>query len=146
LSGQGAMNPTGRIVAFANSVIFQASGGLFKQLPGVKNLGWHEIAVSLPRASDYPNIKNELIEAVTRATQEYRDDIVRQTREIQKASSLQEAAADPQPQVQIKFSAEGVDAVVRYPVQLTHAAEIDERVSRELLNVVSTRGGSRPQG
>jgi hypothetical protein len=30
-----------------------------------------------------------------------------------------------------------VDALVRYPVELQHAAEIDERVSREVLNVVS---------
>ncbi|HUL83814.1 MAG TPA: hypothetical protein VL131_16820, partial [Gammaproteobacteria bacterium] len=31
--------PTGRVVAFANSVVFQASGGIFKQIPGV-NLAW----------------------------------------------------------------------------------------------------------
>ena len=41
--------------------------------------------------------------------------------------------------MQLRFSASGVDAIVRYPVQLTHAAEIDERVSRELLNVISTQ-------
>ena len=35
LSGEGQMAPTGRVVAFANSIIFQASGGLFKQIPGV---------------------------------------------------------------------------------------------------------------
>jgi hypothetical protein len=39
--------------------------------------------------------------------------------------------------VQLRFAASGVEAIVRYPVQLTHAAEIDERVSRELLNVIS---------
>jgi hypothetical protein len=35
-----------------------------------------------------------------------------------------------------------VDAIVRYPVQLQYAAEIDERVSRELLNVISAHGGA----
>jgi hypothetical protein len=39
--------------------------------------------------------------------------------------------------VQLRFSADGVEALVRYPVQLQHAAEIDERVSQVLLNVIS---------
>ena len=136
LSGQGSLSPTGRVVAFANSIIFQASGGLFKQIPGI-NLAWHEITLTLPADSDYAAIKVRLIEAVTNVLKEYRDDIVRQTQEIQKAAASG-AAGDAQPQVQLRFSAAGVDAVVRYPVQLQHAAEIDERVSRELLNVIST--------
>jgi small-conductance mechanosensitive channel len=140
LSGQGLMSPTGRVVAFANSIIFQASGGLFKQIPGV-NLAWHEMTISLPTGSDYAALKDRLAAAVTEVLKDYRDDIVRQTQEIQRAGSSN-AAGDPQPQVQLRFSAAGVDAVVRYPVQLTHAAEIDERVSRELLNVVSAVSGA----
>jgi len=136
LSGQGSLSPTGRVVAFPNSIIFQASGGLFKQIPGI-NLAWHEITLTLPADSDYAAIKVRLIEAVTNVLKEYRDDIVRQTQEIQKTAASG-AAGDAQPQVQLRFSAAGVDAVVRYPVQLQHAAEIDERVSRELLNVIST--------
>ena len=46
-----------------------------------------------------------------------------------------------QAQVQLRFSATGVDAMVRYPVQLQRAAEIDERMSRELMRVVSAEGG-----
>jgi small-conductance mechanosensitive channel len=136
LSGQPPMSPSGRVVAFANSIIFQASGGLFKQIPGV-NLAWHEITLSLPPGADYAVLKDRLVAAVTNVIKDYRDDIMRQTQEIQRASSSL-AAGDPQPQVQLRFTAASVDAIVRYPVQLTHAAEIDERVSRELLNVVST--------
>ncbi len=77
-----------------------------------------------------------MVEAVTRVIADYRDDIVRQTQEIQKAASSSESG-DPLPSVQLRFSASSVDAIVRYPVQLSHAAEIDERVSRELLNVIS---------
>lgn len=137
LSGQGLMSPTGRVVAFANSIIFQASDGLFKQIPGV-DLAWHEVTLSLPAGADYAALKDELVQAVMRVIDDYREDIVRQTQEIQKAASSH-AASDPQPQVQLRFSAAGVDALVRYPVYLTHAAEIDERVSRELLNVISAR-------
>lgn len=137
LSGQdGAMSPTGRVVAFANSIIFQASGGLFKQIPGI-NLAWHEITVRLPSGADAAALKTKLIEAVSAGLKDYRDDILRQTQEMQRTAQVH-GSADAQPQVQLRFSAEGVDAIVRYPVELMHAAEIDERVSREVLYVISS--------
>lgn len=142
LSGQGNMTPTGRVVAFANSIIFQASGGLFKQIPGV-DLAWHEITLSLPAGADYAAMKDRLVAAVTNVIKDYRDDIVRQTQAIQQASA--QSATDPTPQVQLRFSAASVDAIVRYPVQLSHAAEIDERVSRELLNVIANHERVVPQ-
>lgn len=136
LSGQGgAMSPTGRVVAFANSIIFQATGGLFKQIPGI-NLAWREITVKLPAGSDPAALKTKLIDAVSGVLKDYRDDILRQTQEIQRTASTH-GTSDAQPQVQLRFSAEGVDAIVRYPVELQHAAEIDERVSREVLSVIS---------
>ncbi|MGH8236503.1 MAG: mechanosensitive ion channel domain-containing protein [Steroidobacteraceae bacterium] len=140
LSGDGPMAPTGRVVAFANSIIFQASGGLFKQIAGV-NLAWHEVTFSLPTGADYAALKDKMVEAVTRVIADYREDIVRQTREIQKAASASETG-DALPSVQLRFSASSVDAIVRYPVQLSHAAEIDERVSRELLNVISAHASA----
>jgi small-conductance mechanosensitive channel len=135
-----SLSPTGRVVAFANSIIFQASGGLFKQIPGI-NLAWHEITLSLPAGSDYAALKDKLIAAVAGVLVDYRDDIVRQTQELQRTASGS-AAGDPKPQVQLHFSASGVEALVRYPVQLQHAAEIDERVSRELLNVISAQAAA----
>jgi small-conductance mechanosensitive channel len=142
LSGDGAMSPTGRVVAFANSIIFGASGGLFKQIPGV-DLAWREVTFSLPTGADFGALKDEMVQAVTRVIADYREDIVRQTREIQKAASSHESG-DPQVSVQLRFSAASVDAIVRYPVQLSQAAEIDERVSRELLNVISTHAPALP--
>jgi len=135
LSGQPQLSPTGRVVAFANSIIFQASGGLFKQIPGI-DLAWHEITLSLPTGADYAVLKDRLVQAVTNVLVDYREDIVRQTHEMQRAGSGQ-LSGDPQPQVQLRFTAASVDAIVRYPVRLTQAAEIDERVSRELLHTVS---------
>ena len=111
-----------------------SSGGLFKQIPGV-NLAWHEITLSLPAKADPAAIKESLLEAVTKVIADYREDINRQAAEIQKASSTN-ARGEPKPHVQLRFAASGVDAVVRYPVQLSLAAEIDERVSRETLAVV----------
>lgn len=143
LSGQdGAMSPTGRVVAFANSIIFGASGGLFKQIPGI-NLAWHEITVRLPTGADAAALKAKLIEAVSGVLKDYRDDILRQTQEIQRTAQVH-GNTDAQPQVQLRFSAEGVDAIVRYPVELLHAAEIDERVSREVLHVISSEPAASP--
>jgi small-conductance mechanosensitive channel len=52
-------DPTGRVVAFANSVVFQASGGIFKQIPGV-NLAWREITLAVPDGSEYAATKERL--------------------------------------------------------------------------------------
>lgn len=137
LSGEGgAMSPTGRIVSFANSIVFQSTTGLFKQIPGI-NLAWREITVKLPGGVDTETMKARLIDAVGRALQDYREDILRQTQEIERTAAGHISGGDARPQVQLRFSAEGVDAIVRYPVELRHAAEIDERVSREVLSVIT---------
>jgi small-conductance mechanosensitive channel len=135
LSGQAPLGPTGRVVAFANSIVFQASGGIFKQIPGV-NLAWHDITLSLPAKADPSATKEKLLAAANQVLSEYTEDMARQTREIQKTTSLH-AVGEAQAQVQLRFSASGVEALVRYPVQLQRAAEIDERISRELLKVIT---------
>lgn len=135
LNDHGLLGPTGRVVAFANSIVFQSSGGLFKQIPGV-NIAWHETTMKLPSGSDSAAIKAKMLEAVTKVINDYRVEIERQTQEIQR-STASGSAGVAHPQVTLKFSLEGVEALVRYPVHLQHAAEIDERVSRELLRVIS---------
>jgi small-conductance mechanosensitive channel len=133
--GHGSLGPTGRVVAFPNSVVFQVSAGLFKQIPGV-NLAWHEITLSLPSGVDYQTTKERLTEAVIDALKDYQDDIKRQAQELQRAT-LSGAGGEALPTVQLHYSASGVEAQVRYPVHLRHGAEIDERVSHALVHAVS---------
>ena len=135
LSSQGPLGATGRVVAFANSIVFQASGGLFKQIPGV-NFAWHETTVSLPAGRDYAALKQKLMAAVSDVVKEFHEEIVRQTKQIEQTTASS-SVGSPLPQVQLHFSAAGVDALVRYPVQLQHEAEIDERVSKELMRVIA---------
>jgi small-conductance mechanosensitive channel len=135
LGGHGQQGPTGRVVAFANSIVFQVSSGLFKQIPGV-NFAWHEIALNLPAGIDYVAAKNKLMTAVTAALKDSHDEIVRQTKEIQRTTAT-DSAADSQARVQLNFTAAGVEARIRYPVHLSNAAEIDDRVSQELIPVVA---------
>ncbi|HEY6484569.1 MAG TPA: mechanosensitive ion channel family protein [Steroidobacteraceae bacterium] len=143
LNPQGPLGPTGRVVAFANSVVFQSSGGLFRQIPGV-NFAWHELTLSLPAGCDYAAVKDKLLAAVSGVVRQYHDEIVRQTKEIQRSTSSS-STTDAMPQVQLRFAAVGVEALIRYPVQLKHAAEIDERVSQQLLNVMAACAAKLPR-
>jgi len=142
MNSQGPLGATGRVVAFANSIVFQASGGLFKQIPGV-NFVWHEITLALPPGADHAALKQQLKTVVSEVVQEFHEEIVRQTKQIEKTTASN-SVGSPLPQVQLRFSATGVDALVRYPVQLQHEAEIDERVSKELMRVIaaSTAGSA----
>jgi small-conductance mechanosensitive channel len=142
LAGHGSFGPTGRVVAFPNSVVFQVSSGLFKQIPGV-NFGWHDITLGLPAGVDYASTKKKLAAAANEALADYREEIERQTRELQR-TTLSSAGGAAEPTVQLSYSAKGVDARVRYPVHLPHAAEIDERMSRALLQVVSGLTSAAP--
>lgn len=144
LRGEGSnLTPSGRVVAFANSVVFQASGGLFKQIPGI-DLAWHEVSLVLPPEADPAEMKQRLASVVSDVLEDYRDDIVRQTQAMRRTSLVhgpeEVQPQDIQPQVQLRFAATGVEALVRYPVTLQDAAEIDERVSRELQAVIAPRG------
>jgi small-conductance mechanosensitive channel len=134
-AGQNSASPTGRVAAFPNSVVFQVSAGLFKQIPGV-NFTWHDITLSVPAGADYSEVKERLVAAANEALGDYREEIQRQTRELRR-TTLSSAGGDALPTVQLSYSVKGVDAHVRYPVHLSHAAEIDERMSRTLLQVIS---------
>jgi small-conductance mechanosensitive channel len=135
IGGHGTLEPTGRVVAFANSVVFQVSTGLFKRIPGV-DFAWHETTLSVPTSADYASTKEKLNAAVIDALRDYQVEIKRQTREIRKSTSSN-SGGDALPTVQLLFSADGVTARVRYPVHLQLAADIDERVSHALLHVMS---------
>lgn len=134
LGAKGTMGPTGRVVAFANSVVFQVASGLFKQIPGV-NFTWREVVLTLPAGADYTAIKRKLLACVTAALAAYSPEILRQTREIAR-TTLSASAGDAETQVQLHFSGTTVEAIVRYPVHLPNAAEIDERVTEAMATVM----------
>ncbi len=133
--GRGSLAPTGRVVAFANSVVFQVTSGLFKQIPGV-NFTWHELTLALPAGVDYASTKEKLTAAVIEALKDYQEEIDRQTQEIQRTTNAR-TGGDALPTVQLKFSPHAVEAHVRYPVHLQYAVETDERVSQAMLQAIA---------
>jgi len=142
LTSQEPLGPTGRVVAFANSIVFQSSGGLFRQIPGV-NFTWHELMLALPAGSDYFALKNQLLAAVTSVVDEYRGEIVRQAETINQTTSLP-APTDVTPQVQLQFSPSGAEAKVRYPVPRNRTAQVDERVSQKLHQLLRHAEATKP--
>jgi small-conductance mechanosensitive channel len=142
LTSQEPLGPTGRVVAFANSIVFQSSGGLFRQIPGV-NFTWHEQMLTLPAGSDYFALKDRLLAAVTSVVDEYRGDIVRQAETINQTTSLP-APTDVTPQVQLQFSPTGAEAKVRYPVPRNRTAQVDERVSQKLHQLLRHPDSGKP--
>jgi small-conductance mechanosensitive channel len=146
LGARGQSGPTGRVVGFANSVVFQVSSGLFKQIPGV-SFAWHELKLQVPADADFGNIKTSLAAAAAHALKDYRAEILRQTDELKKTTSSR-TDISAEPEVRLNFTAEGAEAVVRYPVHLHNAGEIDERVSHELFRALSAQvpaSGQAPQ-
>jgi small-conductance mechanosensitive channel len=135
LNQQGPLGPTGRVVAFANLIVFQASGGLFKQVPGV-NLSWHETTLTLPAVSDYAALKDRLLTAINAVLSHYSEEIMRQTKEIARTTASK-SVDDAAPQVHMHLANGRMEALIRYPIHLQHAAEIDERVAQAVLKVIA---------
>ncbi len=134
LNQQGPLGPTGRVVAFANLIVFQAAGGLFKQIPGV-NLAWHDTTLTLPVVSDYAALKEKLLTGIGAVIGKYSEEIARQAQEIVRTTSTN-SETDNSPHVQMHLADGHMVAVIRYPVHLAHAAEIDERVAQAIMRVL----------
>ncbi len=134
LAGTGIdLYPTGRTVVFSNSVLFQASP-FFKQIPGTAYT-WHEAAVTLAPGADFALAERKLLEAVNSVYAEYKESITRQHEAIETRIDLQISA--PAPQAQLHFVENGLEFVVRYPVEIQQASAIDDRITRKLMEGIS---------
>jgi small-conductance mechanosensitive channel len=134
VTGGSSPRPTGRVVAFSNAVVFQANAGMFKQIPGTSFL-WHEVTLSLGPESNYLQIEKRMLEAVNKVFAEYHDKMELQRRGVERA--LYTVRFSPfAPESRLRLTPAGVEVVIRYPVELENASEIDDRVTRELLETI----------
>ncbi len=129
--GAGA-KPTGRVVVFSNAIVFQANAGLFKQIPGT-SFGWHEITLTLPRDGDYRHVEQRLLAVVDAVFADYRENMEVQRRSMERTLTPL-AIHEFRPESRIRLRPGGVEIVIRYPVELHNASEIDNRITRELLD------------
>ncbi len=134
LGGPGESQPSGRVVAFSNSIVFQPTAGIFKQIPGT-NFVWHELKLTLASETDYHSAKDRIVKAVDSALGHYRENIDSQRRMVERNLSTV-TAGELQPKVRLHYTASGIEATVRYPVEIEKATDIDDHLMRELLAAV----------
>ncbi len=140
----GSEIPTGRVVAFSNSIVFQPTSGLFKQVPGT-NFMWHEITITLPGDTEYNQVEKNLTQVVERIFADYKDDIEGQRRQMERTLGYT-LSGEFRPRTRLHFTANGLEAVIRYPVTLQNATEIDDRITRELLDALAKDNQQKSTG
>jgi small-conductance mechanosensitive channel len=132
-SGESDARPTGRVVVFSNSVVFQPTAGLYKQIPGT-NFRWHEIRLTVAPEGNYQDIEERLKGVVESVFEEYRDRMEKQSREIER--NLHLSVQSLKPQSRLRLTKDGLEVVLRYPVDLEDATVIDDKIARNLLEAI----------
>jgi small-conductance mechanosensitive channel len=135
LAGTGIdLQPTGRVVAFANAVLFQPTTPMFRQVPGT-DYAWHEIAVALKPSGNHKLVEETMMQLVQNVYEKYQAVIDRQQRSIEQRFEM---PFEPlKPRAQLQLSDTGLEAVVRYPVSLRHSVDADDEITRRLLEQIS---------
>jgi small-conductance mechanosensitive channel len=136
LAGTGLdFYPTGRIVVFSNSVLFQAATPLFKQIPGTE-YAWHEVVVMIAPQGNHKVAEEKLVNTVNAVYSEYRKEIERQHDTIEQRVDIQINA--PHPEARLQFADTGLELLVRYPVEIRRAPDIDEEMTRRVLHLIES--------
>ena len=124
------IQPTGRVVVFSNSIVFQPTASFYKQAPGT-NFIWHEVSLTLAPDSDIKLAESRILGAVEKIYAGYRERIEQEHRQMQNLLNVR--AATPKPVSRLRLAQAGLEVVIRYPVELDNAAEIDDHITREVL-------------
>jgi small-conductance mechanosensitive channel len=133
VTGGPAPRPTGRVVAFSNAVVFQAGSGMFKQIPGT-NFVWHEVTLTLDPKSNYRQVERRMMDAVNQVFAEYRETMEMQRRSVERSLNSTLGTFAPESRLQLTQSA--LEVVVRYPLELSNASEIDNRMTQAILDAL----------
>lgn len=136
LAGTGIdLYPTGRVIALSNSVLFQAGSPLFKQIPGTE-YAWHELAVLLAPGSKHKLVQDQISKAMHSVYDQYKDDLERQAGSVERQTYMSWSV--PAPETQLRLTDAGLELVVRYPVSIRRAAEMDDHVTRAVIEIINS--------
>jgi len=128
----GKWHPTGRIVVYSNSVLFQPSA-LFKQMPETDYV-WHTVRLVLAPETDFKLAEERISRAVDTVYDKYRHGIEQQHAKLERAVDSQ--ITRPQPEVRLHYSDDGLEAFVDYPAQIKHAAITDCEIVKALEDAI----------
>ena len=140
LAGTGVdLYPTGRIAVFSNSVLFQPTTPLYKQVPGTE-YAWHEALITIAAAGNHDRVREKALAAVNSVYNEYRAILERQQGTI--GDRMEIVLKAPAPEARFQFNEDGMVLIIRYPVLLARASEIDDRVAQALAGIIGSEGGA----
>ncbi len=128
-----APQPTGRVVVFPNSILFQSNGNFFKPIPGA-NYVWKELRLTLAPDCDWRLAEKRVEEVVGEVFARYRDAITRDYRYVE--TSLNVRFDTPRPQTRMHLDAGGIELVLRYPAPIALATQSADELSRRLLDAI----------
>jgi small-conductance mechanosensitive channel len=133
LAGSGIdLKPTGRIVVFPNSVLFQTNP-LFKQFPGTEYM-WREIGFPMRADSDVALAEKELLATANSLYAEYKPALERQHAGLEQSMNMHIDV--PKPYARLRLIATGLEVVVSYPVPLRQASAMDDRMVTAVMDIL----------
>ena len=130
------LQSTGRIVVMSNAVLFQPAA-LFKQIPGAEYT-WHTVTLSLAPSTDVASTQAKLKAVADKVYGAYRRPIDEQHATVQRLVDFD--TSTPEPQVDVRFSEQALEFVVRYPVLPEQAATNDQVMMKALREAVGEDG------
>lgn len=124
---------TGRVVVFSNAVLFQPTANFFKQIPG-SDFAWHQLTLTLSPDTDYRYAESRIVGAVERIYQEYEARMAQQHDRM--SQDLAVRMEQPRPHAHLRLTESGLEMTIRFPVPLERAAELDDRMSRAVVEAI----------
>jgi small-conductance mechanosensitive channel len=127
------LHPTGRVVVFPNSVIFQTNP-LFKQLAGTAYT-WHEASVTLAGGANAALVREKMLAAVNAAYAEYRPLLEAPRAKAEKVSGIKTDL--PKPYAHLRAHDKDLELGIGYPVNFEHVSEIDQLVLKHVSDAIA---------
>lgn len=132
LGGYGRdLQPTGRVVAFSNSVVFQSGAGIFRQIPGT-NFVWHEMTLTLAFEGDYRTAEQRMIRAIDKAFASYSQHFEHQ-RQLIESNLSSVSIGTLRPRTSFRLTSAGLEVKISFPVEVEKSGDMDARVTDEIL-------------
>jgi hypothetical protein len=92
--------------------------------------------VTIAPNGNHKAAEQKLVAAVNEVYSQYRAEIERQHADIERRVDIQVEA--PRPEARLQFADGGLELLVRYPVEIRRAPDIDETMTRKVLELVES--------
>jgi len=130
---ESGRQPTGRVVVFPNSVVFQPNSNFSRQLPG-SSFAWNELRLTLAPDCDYRLAERRVLEVVSEVFARFREAIQRECRGLER--ELNQPIETPRPQSRLRLSEAGIEIVLRYPVPFRNSSQTADEIARRLVDAI----------